>query len=355
MPASPRRDPPGAVVPVGLSASPDAQVCGFGSVALADDDPFGVQHIPAGLRRAALDWADAQMLASPDEQVRAAALLIGARSREGEAVQRIDRLARLAAGTRDAAVYAMAIEGCRALRADEAGACQLLNRAQWARLDPDNAVPWLELAAEAHEQQQGSAEAEAMYRAALARRSEMPAGLLPRLVERALGGQPHSLGLTLALSASWSVQAAWSLPPADQAYRYCAGDALEQPGRQTVCAALADTLAYRGSSVLDLAVAAALAHQLHWPEQRLRALQHERDALSDASRFQAAALDLSCESVDRLQGWMQRLGQGGELQAARALVLASGTPIEEWSRQHRVNIELATATAQAVAASAAGP
>ncbi|HEY0819118.1 MAG TPA: hypothetical protein VGD46_10090, partial [Rhizobacter sp.] len=51
-----------------------AEVCGFGEVQLPPDDPDPVQRIPAELRRTALDAMDRLMLASDDEQVRAAAL-----------------------------------------------------------------------------------------------------------------------------------------------------------------------------------------------------------------------------------------------------------------------------------------
>lgn len=332
--------------------APDTEVCGFGAVALADDDPFGVQRIPRTVRGEALDTANALMLGSADEQVRAAALLIGARSGDGAAPRRLDRLARMAAGSADPIVYAMAVEGCRSMGADDAGACRLLSRAQWARLDPDNAVPWLELAGEAREHDEPAAEAEAMYRAAQARRSDVHAGLLPRLVERAFGQGGHSLARTLALAASWSVQAAWSAPPSNQAFRYCSIEAVQDSNRHRVCSALADTLAYRGDSLLDLSVAAAMASLLHWPDEQLQALQNERDALGDAGRFQGPPLDLSCGSVEQLQAWMQRVGERGETGAARELVLASGATIEQRSLQNRRNLALAAEAADAAASAA---
>src|SRR2546423_12586335 len=87
----------------------DAEVCGFGRVQRAPDDPDLLQQVPLDLRRAALQSVEARMLASPDGQVRAAALVIVARW--GDAALRSGRLAdlvHLAAGSRDATAYPIA-------------------------------------------------------------------------------------------------------------------------------------------------------------------------------------------------------------------------------------------------------
>lgn len=327
------------------------EVCGFGTVQPDDDDPLGLQQVPQRLRSAALGEADARMLSSADERIRAAALLIGAREHDGHAHARIDRLAAMASSTRDAVVYAMALQGCRAWDAEEAGSCRLLNRAQWTRLDPDNVLPWLEAAREAREQQQPALQEDAMFHAALATHSDAHAGLLPVLVDLALGSN-RSLTRTLALAASWSVQAAWDLPPSDEALRYCDEGVLGDANRRPLCESLARTLAYHGSSLLDLSVGVALGRSLGWPEERLNPLRDERDALGEAGRFQGLALDFSCDAIEAQQAWMHKLAQGGETQAARQLIASSGMPLTQWSRQSRVNLQLATAAARAAAASA---
>jgi hypothetical protein len=51
---------------------------------------------------------------------------------------------------------------------------------------------------------------------------------------------------------------------------------------------------------------------------------------------------------------MHRLARGGEMQAARDLVRRSGRTLAQWSHQAEVDLQLATATAEA-AASAASP
>jgi hypothetical protein len=104
----------------------------------------------------------------------------------------------------------MALEACKGLAPADAGSCQLLSPAQWVRLDPDNAVPWRVLADQARARDETQAETSALALAARALRSDVYAGRLPRLVERALGAGVSPLQRTLALDAAWSADAVWS-------------------------------------------------------------------------------------------------------------------------------------------------
>ncbi|HET7793481.1 MAG TPA: hypothetical protein VFL64_08855 [Rhizobacter sp.] len=196
---------PKAALPLGT-----IEVCGFGPVQVPPDDPDPLQRIPPALRQSALDAMDATMLASDDPRVRAAALWMGARIRGHEVRARIEQMARLAVASQDPYVYAMALEACQGLRPAEDSHCALLSRAQWVRLDPDNAVPWQALAAEAREHDERLAESLALQLAERAARNDVHAGWLPRLVDQALGAQAAPLQRTLALSASWSAEAVWA-------------------------------------------------------------------------------------------------------------------------------------------------
>ncbi len=191
--------------PLGL-----AEVCGYGEVQLPPDDPDPVQRIPIDVRRAALEAMDALMLASDDDQVRAAALWMGARLRGREVKSRTEQIARLAAASTDPFVYAIALEACRGRRGPEGGSCNLLSTAQWVRLDPDNAAPWQALAAEARERDEPQAEDEALQLAARATRLEVHVGRLPHLVDKGMGRDAAPLVRTLAMSAGWSAEAVWS-------------------------------------------------------------------------------------------------------------------------------------------------
>jgi len=186
------------------------EVCGFGMVQVPPDDPDPVQRIPRALRLSALDTMDTLMLASDDTQVRAAALWMGARLRGRDVRGRIEQVARLAASSQDPFVYAIAMEACKGRSAGDGGSCQLLSPAQWVRLDPDNAVPWRALAAEARERDEPLAEHAALQFADRAPRSDVHAGRLPLLVDKAMGTRAAPLQRTLALSAGWSAEAVWA-------------------------------------------------------------------------------------------------------------------------------------------------
>lgn len=198
----PRRIKPAAIGQV--------EVCGFGTVQVPPDDPDPVQRIPRALRQSALETMDALMLASDDTQVRAAALWMGARLRGRDVRGRIEQVARLAASSQDPFVYAIGMEACKGRSTVDNGSCQLLSTAQWVRLDPDNAVPWRALAAEARERDEPQAEHAALQFAERAPRSDVHAGRLPLLVDKAMGAQAASLQRTLALSAGWSAEAVWA-------------------------------------------------------------------------------------------------------------------------------------------------
>ncbi len=317
----------------------DVDVCGYGTVTPADDDFSGLLSVPGARRKAALQAAQARLLASADEEVRAAGLLIAG---EGE------RLAVEAAATRHPAVYAMALQACRQ---SAAPACALLSIEQWARLDAGNAVPWLALAAAAAQRGDSAGETEAMGRAAMAGRFEGPASRLPALIDRGLGPHVPALQRTLALMAGWQAQSASDDAAGPQALRHCGPDA--PPGRRPLCEVLARQLVSHAERVDDFAAGVAIAGHLGWPAARLQALQREADALTEAARLQTMLTDLSCDSVERVQQWRVALGEHGEVPAARALLARSGFDTDWWSEQHRKNLALALATAEAAGAALA--
>lgn len=309
----------------------EVEVCGYGRVALPSDDPNPLQRMPAGLRQAALAQAESRMLAHGEPAVRAAALLIGAQAPGGRS--RIQQLARLAVGSQDPVVYGLALHACKSWNRAETGSCSLLSNAQWARLEPDNLQPWLELAAEAAAQDDEQAEDHAMNQAARASRSDEHASLLPALVTQALGQAPAmppsaaevpapALQRALALNLARGIQDGWLLTRSHHADSYCSAEAVAaNSARQNTCNAVAATLASRGSSLADLASAAAIGRQLGWPEARLLPLMQEQQAMvqlaESAGESAASALDFSCERLARHTAWSREIGRGGELQALR--------------------------------------
>ncbi len=300
------------------------EVCGYGAVHLAVDDPNPLQRVPLALRQAALDQVEAHLAAQADPAWRAAGLLIGARGRVAGSRARIEQLARLAVSTSDATVYALALRGCQAYGEREVGACSLLSRAQWARLEPDNLHPWLALAAEAAAHDDAQAEADAMRQAAQARHSDARAGLLPALVAQALGPQVPGLQRALAASLARSLDDGWTFTSSLHAERYCSAEALADGSRAALCDAVAHTLAEHSHSLADVASGAVIGRELGWPVERWQGWLHEQQALlqlAEAGGAAAAAeLDFSCGRLAQRQAWSRAVGAQGELASLRQRV-----------------------------------
>ncbi len=327
-------------------------ICGFGPVQLADDDPYPLQRLPAALRLAALDSAETQLQADADPRVRAAGLLIGARGRPQRSRAQIEGLARLAAGSQDPLVYALALQACQGLAQVDAGACQLLSRAQAAQLDPDNAMPWLALAAEAAARGEADAEHEAMRRAAQAQRIGAPLDALPALVGRALAPPQPALARTVGLAAAFALHDGWRLLPAGsaQARAYCLNDAAEDDAvRAPSCRALALLLLARGPALADLGAGLALGRQWALPPAVLAAPQQEHDALLEAGVSPPDPTEPGCAAQAAQSAWAERIAQAGERQAMRDEMRRAGRSVEEWSERHRRTIALASAAVEAAA------
>jgi hypothetical protein len=335
------------------------EVCGWGPVELPADDPFPLQRLPAGARRAALDQAQAAMAADADPRIRAAGLLLGARAGAGEARARIEQLARLAAASTDATTYALALHACQHLAEAAAGPCGLLGGAQAAQLDPDNAQPWLALAAEAAARQDTDAEHDAMRRAAQASHLSAHTAVLPVLVAQALPAPEASLPRTLALGIALGLQdVARLLPPPGgvaQARAYClatAGTGQDGEPPAATCRALAALLLHHGRGVADLGAGLDIARRWSPALAGLAGWQQEHDALIDTAPPLADGIDLGCAAQQRQLDWLRGVAAVGERVALREQLAASGHSIAEWSERHRRSVQLAQATVATVAAGA---
>lgn len=366
----------------------EVEVCGLGIVKSSQGDASGSGQIPQSARQAAYERLWPAMQSSADERVRAAGWLLESRllelavrsdddarssacapddlacksaSERSSADQRsaaklplaatraIDRLAQLAASSRDPFVYRLAAEACRihlpSLVPD--GACQLVSAEQWVRIDPSNATPWLHLAELARARQDPFGEAEAIYRASIATSSNEHWGALPRLVSQTITSDTQQLSKTIAINDAWGVQ--MSFAPLASPTRHCSADAVRDSNRRQTCEALATLLVDKGRTSLDAKIAHALGEHVGWPKERLQALQDEQQMLAEAAwRHISGDGMLSCEGVQRMAQWARTSEQLGELGAARDLVRRSGRTLDEATREYarrRETLRSAEATA----------
>ena len=225
----------------------------------------------------------------------------------------------------------------------------MISTRQWARLDPDNAVPWLHLAGEATAQADESGLAEAVFHIAHARRSESYSGVVTHEALAALPLEQQGVQALPLLSAELT----WSLPPMQTTARYCNDDATRDANRRLVCGDVADTLLQRGSTLIERRIGRRIAQRAGWPAAMLAALDEETDALMYALRQQlvpdAEAGD--CANKLAIGRYVRLLAEHGEVGAAREAMRRGGRSIAELAAAYRAE-RLARREKEAAAAAA---
>ena len=261
----------------------------------------------------------------------------------------LDALARLALETRDRAIYGLAAQLCAAKPLAIGTACQQVSLAEWARLEPDNMAAWLRLADEAHARKDLQARAQALHRAAAARRHTHHEGLLVEAIEATGVPDLHPYTLQQSYASVAAVHRVWLASFGDAATAECAPPMLHDANRRQACRALAAALTERGSSLLDDNLGRAIGERAGWPPERLDALREERLLINEVgARATVHANPLGCPAVDAMRQYFQGWARRGELAALRALA-ASATPEE----RERARVQARRAREAAAPASAA--
>ncbi|HEX4584826.1 MAG TPA: hypothetical protein VH183_08340 [Burkholderiaceae bacterium] len=249
-------------------------------------------------------------------------------------------LARLATTTSNANAYALALYSCRWETA--VSDCALLSYSQWARIEPDNAVPWLYVAGDAAQRRdRGSLEA-ALNRASKARYSDPHWDEISRfLASDALGAQPPPVQFQLAIELL-GIQAAFPLPDFPVLHEYCS-TASQDPSRVQTCDDLAAVLIEHGRSHIEVLIGGKIVEWVGATDPRLSALRDEADAIGwQWSQMVRSAQDrtqddvlLSCDSLRRLRRNTAARLQFGEAGYLRRELAASGVTIAQAAQRRR--------------------
>jgi hypothetical protein len=298
------------------------EACGIAKVPhTTDDDSESYGLVIAATPETHKRWEEA-LLDSSDSHARAVGLMIRRFEllRAGSPIQAEesrDELVQLAAGAGDPALYALAVGQCRksSADADTAGACQRISLSEWARLDPDNAVPWIATAQAARARNDTQAEAVAFARAADTHKidnsshsllsfglTELPQGITP--------AEKMSLSIELI-----GFEAAWGGPELSEISRYCSADALRRDEAHKECDAVAELLVNHGGTILNLSFGARIGERVGWSSERLDGLSQEREALFRLLPDERQGW--SCEMVHRMNEFIDKRAQLGELAAFR--------------------------------------
>jgi hypothetical protein len=323
------------------------EICGLGKVLLDTNDPFAAgRYIGTSNKTAVQHWLSA-LLASDDYRARAVGLFLEGKITDGLAMQPIaeqsrDALVQLAVGTRDPAVYAIAVHACDAYGDPASGACQQISVREWARIDADNATPWLLLAGIARAKNNQVAEADAFSQAAKAHKIDSYFDSLFAFAESDLPRDVTPLDRWFLAVEVIGIESATAVPQYSFASKHCSAEAVQDRTVRQQCGALAEVLATKGTTLLDLSLGANIGARVGWPKGRVSGLAEERDALMEAIMRATPTSngDLwTCNGVELGNAYIRQRVQLGELGAAREALDRSGETVQELARKHREYIE----------------
>jgi hypothetical protein len=221
--------------------------------------------------------------------------------------------------TNDPAIYALALGQCGEGDPDlAAGPCQGLSLAHWSRIDPDNAEPWLWIAARADAAGDRTRTDEALGRAASAARLESYAGVMSAVALGALSAQ--TTPLEKAVAGADLISIARYVTPFALVTRLCSEQAMQEAARKKQCAAIAKLLADQGSTQLEVAMAWRLAQRAGWPEDQWLTLQAEQRSYTHALSYPWNAAEagggFGCPVVKRYDYFIDQLAASGDERAA---------------------------------------
>jgi hypothetical protein len=259
-------------------------ICGYGQVPVDKSNPDAIfRQVGALTKKAGTRWL-AALQSSDDLRARVAGLLLEGKVTGGETLRPVaeqtrNEVVQLAAGTQDPAVFAMALSMCDSSAiTNPDSACQQLSLQQWARLDSDNAVPWLLLAGKARARHDNAAEADAFSHIATAHKIDSYSDSLFAFAEPELSRDVKPVERSYLAGEVFGVEAGIRLPQYSIASRHCSSDAMKDSTVRQQCNSLAEILVTKGTNLLDLSVGKTIGARAGWPRTRLEELSREWDA-----------------------------------------------------------------------------
>ena len=208
-----------------------------------------------------------------------------------------DLVARSALTSNDPRLYAFAFKACQ--QPGRPDSCGELNARQWARLDPNNAAPWIYVLDQASIAQDGAAVDDALFHIASAKgyesRSFAAAGEISRHASADNGSAISSYAAAVEMLGFAAAQ--WV--PVQTLMRACRGKALDDANRRQVCEKAAETLASRSDTLLMSSVGAAMGRRLGWPADRTDAVHGLQQAVLESAIAEDVSGEkaYSCESL----------------------------------------------------------
>jgi hypothetical protein len=242
-----------------------------------------------------------------------------------------NNLVLLAIGSNDPSIYALALQQCGAWNWDmTAGPCQGLSLEHFAQIDPNNATPWLWIAARANRNGNYAQANDALSRAASASNFQSYLSVMSAVALDALPADFTPLEKATAGADLVSISLIGSSPGL---VNLCSPEALQVPQRNDQCSNLANLLSTQGTTSIDVAMAAILAKRLGWPEDKRTALRNEANSYVHVIATypwgkSGADQSFQCENLGRYDYFIDQLAShgGSERAAMKATIEALQTP-----------------------------
>jgi hypothetical protein len=266
-----------------------------------------------------------------------------------------DALAKISASTSDPRVYALGFMTCASPPQASGDACQMLSAAQWARLDPGNAEPWLYALSQAAKSKDAAGVQDALFHIATSQRSELhymePTGtLLSKLPD----DESSSLAVLSLAYESAGAQAALALPGYADVLRLCRGSELRDANRRQVCQSIAETFSLRSDTMIEHTIGAAMGERLGWPVAVTDRMRGERAMYEKSGKGSASdPTTMTCASIADELTHIRRVASVGETGVMREWLARSGIPVDELVRQGQMVRAQRDASAASAAATAA--
>lgn len=270
---------------------------------------------------------------SPNKQIQASGLLLQARAAQQHGNElgnsAVYQLAQLASRTDDPIIYATALEACHSYRPNSnVDACSNLNAAQWARLESDNAAPWLLIAHDAYTKGDNAGMNEAIYHVSHAHKIDWHANNITALVVQALPQEISPLDHAIITQEAWATQAGWKLPSYRGLTAFC--ESSDDVNKGQVCNDVANLFIKAGGNPTELQIGIRIGANVGWDRQRLEDLRLQRTVLSRAiASAPFYKQPYSCASIDELVRWSALQRSMGELGAARTILQSTGQSLQE--------------------------
>jgi hypothetical protein len=326
------------------------EVCGVGSVELDLTESVAPFNYVGRLTANSKSRWQTAMVESDDNLQRAAGLLIksqgwnydavtGMPARTEDAGLARDELVQMAAGLQDVPIYAMALRACDQADVPEQGtACDQISLAQWAKLDPDNAAPWLAMAAAAHAGKDRVAETDAVRHAVKAQSIDFYSDSVLTYANAAMPAATTDLEQAAFFDDLIGHLGSFGHAHGFVNSQYCTLDSIQQPSVRRQCEALAELFADHGRNTLDTSTAAKVGLALGWPADRITSMQEENLAIYRVESH-SEKNPWNCENVKAVEQFAALQGHSGEVAAGRMAIKRSGKSIKELAQEQIESIK----------------